>query len=78
MTDVMKRAAARQRRLADFPGEGTPLAGKACQLLCKDHVETTFFPIYAIGRMAHGGKYQHAGTGENRRSGVARKVRADS
>jgi hypothetical protein len=40
MADVSKRVAARQRRLAAFPGEGVPPRGKACQLLCEDHVGT--------------------------------------
>jgi hypothetical protein len=40
LSEVSKRAAARQQRLAAFPGEGIPPEDIACQLLCEDHVGT--------------------------------------
>jgi hypothetical protein len=39
-----RRIAARQKRLAAFPGEGSPPAGIACDLLCEDHVGTYVLP----------------------------------
>ena len=38
------RIAARKRRLAEFPGEGVPPIGEACELLCEDHVGTYALP----------------------------------
>ena len=43
-TAVSKRFAARRQRLAAFPGEGTPSADQACELLCEDHVGTYTLP----------------------------------
>jgi hypothetical protein len=40
LSEVSKRVAARQQRLAAFPGEGTPPGDVACELLCEDHVGT--------------------------------------
>jgi hypothetical protein len=67
MTDTNKRADARRRRLADFPGEGTPPVGQACQLLCEDHVGT-----YALPYLCHwsGGTWRSAGTDEPIKTGV--------
>jgi hypothetical protein len=42
--DKSRRAAARQQRLAAFPGEGTPSSEVACELLCEDHVGTYTLP----------------------------------
>jgi hypothetical protein len=53
MNDHAKRAAARQRRLAAFAGEGAPPAGKA-NYFAKIMSELTPFPTCAIGQMAHG------------------------
>jgi hypothetical protein len=39
-----KQAEARGRRLAEFPGAGTPPAGTPCELLCEDHVGTYVLP----------------------------------
>ena len=41
---MSKRIAARQQRLAAFPGEGTPPADQACEFLCEDHVVTYTLP----------------------------------
>jgi hypothetical protein len=41
LIEVSKRVAARQQRLAEFPGEGTPPGDVACELLCEDHVGAT-------------------------------------
>jgi hypothetical protein len=67
MTDVSKRAAARQRRLADFAGEGMPPPGKACQLLCEDHVGTYILPY-----LCHwsGGTWRNVSTEEPVKGGV--------
>jgi hypothetical protein len=43
-TAVSKRFAGRRQRLAAFPGEGTPPADQACELLCEDHVGTYTLP----------------------------------
>ena len=43
-TCVSKRTLARQKRLAAFPGDGVPPTGKACDLLCEDHVGTYILP----------------------------------
>jgi hypothetical protein len=42
--EVSKRVAARQQRLAAFPGQGTPPGGVVCELLCEDHVGTYALP----------------------------------
>lgn len=67
MTDVSKRAAARQRRLAAFPGEGMPPSGTACQLLCEDHVGT-----YVLPYLCHwsDGTWRNVGTGAPVKTGV--------
>jgi hypothetical protein len=44
ISEMSKRVAARQQRLAAFPGEGDPPADVACQLLCEDHVGTYTLP----------------------------------
>jgi hypothetical protein len=67
MADVTKRAAARQRRLAAFPGEGVPPAGKVCQLLCEDHVGT-----YTLPYLCHwsDGTWRNVSTEEPVKTGV--------
>jgi hypothetical protein len=67
MGDVSKRAAARQRRLAAFPGEGMPPSGTACQLLCEDHVGT-----YVLPYLCHwsDGTWRNVGTGAPVKTGV--------
>jgi hypothetical protein len=62
-----KRIAARGRRLAQFPGEGTPPAERACELLCEDHVGT-----YELPYLCHwlGGAWRNAETGEPVKAGV--------
>jgi len=67
MIDTSKRAAARQRRLAVFPGEGTPPIGQACQLLCEDHVGTYTLPY--LCRWSDG-TWRNASTAEPVKSGV--------
>jgi hypothetical protein len=67
MNDHAKRAAARQRRLAAFAGEGAPPAGKACQLLCEDHVGT-----YTLPYLCHwsDGTWRNVSTEEPVKTGV--------
>jgi len=48
-TGASKRVAARKQRLAAFPGEGSPPADTACELLCEDHVGTYRLPTSAVG-----------------------------
>jgi hypothetical protein len=62
-----KRTAARNQRLADFPGEGTPPADLTCELLCEDHVGT-----YTLPYLCHwsGGTWRSAKTGEAVKAGV--------
>jgi hypothetical protein len=48
MTAVSKRTLARQKRLAAFPGDGPPPAGKPCELLCEDHVGTYTLPYPCV------------------------------
>jgi hypothetical protein len=43
-TRESKRVAARKKRLAAFPGEGSPPPGTPCDLLCEDHVGTYILP----------------------------------
>ena len=43
-SDLSARGAARLRRLHEYPGEGAPPAGTACELLCEDHVGTYELP----------------------------------
>jgi hypothetical protein len=64
---VTKRAAARHKRLAAFPGEGTPPTGKACQLLCEDHVGTYTLPY--LCHWSEGG-WRNVRTGELVTGGV--------
>lgn len=67
MADVSKRVAARQRRLAAFPGDGVPPRGKACQLLCEDHVGT-----YTLPYLCHwsDGTWRNVNTEEPVKTGV--------
>jgi hypothetical protein len=53
--------------LAEFTGEGTPPIGRACELLCEDHVGT-----YALPYRCHWieGTWRKAGTGEPVKAGV--------
>lgn len=44
MKPVNRRIAARMKRLDDYPGEGLPPPGTACELLCEDHVGTYALP----------------------------------
>lgn len=44
MKPVSRRIAARMKRLDDYPGEGLPPPGTACELLCEDHVGTYALP----------------------------------
>jgi hypothetical protein len=64
---MSQRAAARQRRLASFPGEGTPPVGKACQLLCEDHVGTYTLPYHC---QWSDGTWLNLRTGEPIKAGV--------
>lgn len=66
-TDVSKRIASRERRLAEFPGEGTPPGDRACELLCEDHVGT-----YTLPYLCHwsGGTWRSVGTGQPVKAGV--------
>jgi hypothetical protein len=67
LSEVSKRVAARQQRLAAFPGQGNPPRGVACELLCEDHVGT-----YALPYFCHwlNGTWQSVGTGERVKAGV--------
>ena len=51
--DKSRRAAARQHRLAAFPGEG-PSSEVACELLCEDQLVLTRFRTSANGQTARG------------------------
>ena len=64
---MSKRAAARQRRLAEFPGEGMPPVGQAGHLLCEDHVGT-----YTLPYLCHwlDGTWRKVGAQEPVKSGV--------
>jgi hypothetical protein len=66
-TGVSKRVAARQKRLAAFPGEGTPPADKACELLCEDHVGTYILPY--LCNWSKGGWWRRR-TGQPVKAGV--------
>ena len=66
-TGLDKRIAARQRRLAAFPGEGMPPGGEACELLCQDHVGTYMLP-YACNW--NDGTWRSVKTGEPIKAGV--------
>jgi hypothetical protein len=66
-SDVSKRILARQKRLADFAGEGTPPAGQACDLLCEDHVGTYDLPYPCVWAE---GTWRNATTGERVKAGV--------
>jgi hypothetical protein len=65
--EVRKRAASRERRLAEFAGEGTPPGDMACELLCEDHVRT-----YTLPYLCHwsGGTWRSVGTREPVKAGV--------
>jgi hypothetical protein len=66
-TEGSKRIASRQRRLAEFPGEGIPPVDTVCELLCEDHVGT-----YTLPYLCHwsGGTWRSVGTGEKVMAGV--------
>jgi hypothetical protein len=64
---VSKRIAARQQRLAAFPGEGTPPADRACELLCEDHVGTYTLPYRCVWS---NGTWRNVETGEPVKAGV--------
>ena len=66
-TGVSKRIAARQQRLAAFPGEGKPPADQACELLCEDHVGTYALPYRCSWTK---GTWRSIATGEPVRAGV--------
>ena len=68
-TAVSKRFAARRQRLAAFPGEGTPPADQACELLCEDHVGTSSVPLLLGER--HLAQRQDGRAGKGGCSGVA-------
>jgi hypothetical protein len=67
MTGVSKRILARQKRLAAFPGTGTPPAAKACELLCEDHVGTYTLPYPCVWA---DGSWRSIATGEPVVAGV--------
>jgi hypothetical protein len=67
LIEVSKRVAARQQRLAAFPGEGTPPGDVACELLCEDHVGTYTLPYRC--RWSNGA-WQSVGTGQPVMAGV--------
>jgi hypothetical protein len=62
-----KRIAARQKRLAAFPGDGMPPPGAVCELLCEDHVGT-----YELPYRCHwaDGTWRNVETGEPVKAGV--------
>jgi len=62
-----RRIAARQQRLAAFPGEGAPPANQACELLCEDHVGTYTLPYLCLWSK---GTWRSAETGEAVKAGV--------
>jgi hypothetical protein len=66
-TAVSKRFAARRQRLAAFPGEGTPPADQACELLCEDHVGTYTLPYLCYWAK---GTWRSVKTGEQVKAGV--------
>ncbi len=66
-TGASKRTLARQKRLAAFPGEGTPPAGTACELLCEDHVGTYILPYPCVWS---DGAWRSAATGEPVKAGI--------
>jgi len=66
-TGASKRIAARRLRLAAFPGEGTPPANQACELLCEDHVGTYTLPYPCYWAK---GSWRSAKTGEPVKAGV--------
>ena len=67
LSEVSNRVAARQKRLAAFPGNGTPLGDVGCELLCEDHVGT-----YTLPYLCHwsNGAWRRVGTGEPVKGGV--------
>jgi hypothetical protein len=67
LSEVSKRAAARQQRLAAFSGEGIPPEDIACQLLCEDHVGTYTLPFLC---QWSNGAWRSVETGEPVMAGV--------
>jgi hypothetical protein len=67
LSETSGRVAARQERLAAFPGAGTPTGGVACELLCEDHVGT-----YTLPYLCHwsNSAWRSVGTGEPVKGGV--------
>ena len=61
------RCTARWKRLADFPGEGVPPLGEACEVLGEDHVGT--YPLPDLCRWS-GGTWRDMGTGKAVMGGV--------
>ena len=73
LSEVSKRVAARQQRLAAFPGEGTPPGDVACELLCEDHVGTYDLPYLSLPLVERRvAKRRNRRAGEGRGSGLAR------
>ncbi len=66
------RATAREKRLADFPGHGTPPAGVACELLCEDNRGTYALPYLCLWSE---GAWRNAGTGEPVEARVSNAIR---
>lgn len=59
--------AARQQRLASFPGEGVPPDGEPCELLCEDHVGTYTLPYLCLWSE---GSWRNIKTGTPVKAGV--------
>ena len=64
---ISKRAAARQQRLALYPGEGTPPTDTPCELLCEDRVGTYTLPYRCYWAK---GTWRSVKTGEQIKAGV--------
>ena len=67
MMPVSRRIAARRKRLDDYPGDGTPPSGRACELLCEDYVGTYALPYLCEWS---GGVWRNLRTGEPVKCGV--------
>jgi hypothetical protein len=67
LSEVSKRVAVRQQRLAAFPGKGTPPSDIACELLCEDRVGT-----YTLPYLCHwsNGAWRRVETGDPIKAGV--------
>jgi hypothetical protein len=75
VVDPNARSLARQKRLDDYPGEGTPPGSRACELLCEDHVGT-----YELPYACHwsGGAWRNLKTDEPVMGGVvAWRIKAE-